>query len=277
MTLDTGIASVLEVTPGTGVIAPTPVKGAAVLCDDIGWVSESASGKMLFLWNLPEGNACSGDGIFSMNANGTGLTQLQPSKIKDLIVTPVWSPDEKTIAFGKHSDWSGATYTNSIFAMNPDGTSLRLLAKLPANANMGYVGVYPSICWSADGSRILFINNENGDEAHIYTVRADGTGLGQTGQTRRGRRRELKARTPTAAAVNTIRIARFIVDVRRDTTGWVAVGRRGLPFPSDERDRYASRFSLIATEHGGAFGQFVEEPDDTSAARAVEPSARGQA
>jgi hypothetical protein len=79
------------------------------------------------------------------------------------------------------------------------------------------------------------------------------------------------------AAARDGRAVGFIVDVRRDTTGWVAVGRRGLPFPSDERDRYASRFSLIATEHGGAFGQFVEEPEDTSAANAVDPSARGQA
>lgn len=52
----------------------------------------------------------------------------------------------------------------------------------------------------------------------------------------------------------------FVVDVRRDATGWLAVGRRQLPYPGDERDRYASRFHAIATRHGGAFSQFVEEP-----------------
>jgi len=32
-----------------------------------------------------------------------------------------------------------------------------------------------------------------------------------------------------------------------------------LPFPADERDRYASRFDAIARQHGGAFSGFVEE------------------
>jgi hypothetical protein len=61
------------------------------------------------------------------------------------------------------------------------------------------------------------------------------------------------------------------------TTGWIAVGRRGRPFPGDERDRYASRFRAIATEHGGAFSQFVEEPDETPAAHAAESLATGEA
>ena len=41
--------------------------------------------------------------------------------------------------------------------------------------------------------------------------------------------------------------------------GWLTVARRQLPFPGDERDRYASRFHAIATQHGGVFRQFVEE------------------
>ena len=54
----------------------------------------------------------------------------------------------------------------------------------------------------------------------------------------------------------------FAVDVREHATGWLAVGRRGLPFPDDERDRYASRFHSIATRHGGAFRRFVREDTD---------------
>lgn len=61
------------------------------------------------------------------------------------------------------------------------------------------------------------------------------------------------------AAARDCRAVGFIVDVHPDTSGWLAVGRRGLPFPSDERDRYASRFHTIASQHGGAFVQFVEE------------------
>jgi hypothetical protein len=49
--------------------------------------------------------------------------------------------------------------------------------------------------------------------------------------------------------------------------GWLTVGRRQLPFPGDERDRYASRFQAIATQHGGAFSQFVEEMPGVSTPR----------
>lgn len=63
------------------------------------------------------------------------------------------------------------------------------------------------------------------------------------------------------AAARDARAVGFAVEVRRVTaTMWLTVGRRKLPFPSDERDRYASRAHAIATQHGGAFSRFVEEP-----------------
>lgn len=61
------------------------------------------------------------------------------------------------------------------------------------------------------------------------------------------------------AAARDARAVGFVVDVQANATGWLAVGRRRLAFPGDERDRYASRFHMIATQHGGAFTQFVEE------------------
>jgi hypothetical protein len=77
------------------------------------------------------------------------------------------------------------------------------------------------------------------------------------------------------AAARDGRAVGFVVDVRQDTTGWLAVGRRQLPFPGDERDRYASRFNAIATQHGGAFSQFVEEPAETLATHVAGTSERG--
>ena len=61
------------------------------------------------------------------------------------------------------------------------------------------------------------------------------------------------------AAARDARAVGFVVDVEENATGWLAVGRRRLPFPGDERNRYASRFQAIATQHGGAFTRFVEE------------------
>jgi hypothetical protein len=70
--------------------------------------------------------------------------------------------------------------------------------------------------------------------------------------------------TLTAAA----RAAVEANDWERDRQAW--------NLPRSHSDRYASR-RAIATEHGGAFSQFVEEPDETSAAHAAESSASGEA
>ena len=76
------------------------------------------------------------------------------------------------------------------------------------------------------------------------------------------------------AAARDARAVGFVVDVQEDTTRWLAIARRQLAFPPDERDRYASRFQAIATHHGGAFSRFVEELPETLAANGAEPSAR---
>jgi hypothetical protein len=68
------------------------------------------------------------------------------------------------------------------------------------------------------------------------------------------------------AAARDARAVGFVVDVDETATGWLAIGRRRLTFPGDERDRYAQRFHSIAAQHGGAFIQFVEEPSETTAA-----------
>ena len=63
------------------------------------------------------------------------------------------------------------------------------------------------------------------------------------------------------AAARDARAVGFVVQVDQNALGWLAVARRRLPFPSDERDRYASRFHTIAASHGGALTQFVDETD----------------
>jgi len=63
------------------------------------------------------------------------------------------------------------------------------------------------------------------------------------------------------AAARDARAVGFSVDVEEDASdGWLMVCRRKLPFPTDERDRYASRVQTIAARHSGAFRRFVEEP-----------------
>jgi hypothetical protein len=73
------------------------------------------------------------------------------------------------------------------------------------------------------------------------------------------------------AAARDARTAGFTVDVHENGRRWLAVGRRRLDFPGNERDRYASRYRTIATRHSGAFTAFVE---DDSADRPILERAR---
>jgi hypothetical protein len=75
------------------------------------------------------------------------------------------------------------------------------------------------------------------------------------------------------AAARDARAVRFDVAVRQIPTGWLIVGRRQLPFPVDERDRYASRFRAIASQHRGKYDQFVEEPMPSAV---LEPRVKGR-
>ena len=83
-------------------------------------------------------------------------------------------------------------------------------------------------------------------------------------------------REAARAAARDARSVGFVVDVETYSEGWLAVGRRHLPFPSDERDRYASRFHAIAARHGGAFSQFVEETPAGSARSRATTSEEGR-
>ena len=117
--------------------------------------------------------------------------------------------------------------------------------------------------------------------SHLHASRAHSTRLvaSAAAPTRRALRRErvigdavqlllgrfeaqFADREAASAAARDARSVGFVVDVQPVSGGWLAVGRRQLPFPGDERDRYASRFNAIAAQHGGAFSQFVEEAPD---------------
>ncbi len=126
--------------------------------------------KILFTRNCWE---CK-EGIFVMNADGTGVGQLtdHPFSVQQPILSngdydPVWSPDGNKIAFERISDsccWS------AIFVMNADGTGIQQLT------NNDSTGSDPM--WSPDGTKIAFTSDRDG-RWNIFVVNADGTGLEQ--------------------------------------------------------------------------------------------------
>ncbi len=130
--------------------------------------------------------------IFSVNADGSGNTQLTspPGALKDY--DPAWSPDGTKIAFNRSGsiytmdangsnltliatgtqpswspDGSRIAFNGGIWVINPDGSGQLIAASL---------GNYPT--WSPDGSKIVFFSSY-GTSGEIYKINADGTSLVQ--------------------------------------------------------------------------------------------------
>jgi Tol biopolymer transport system component len=113
--------------------------------------------------------ATSGQAIFVVGADGTGLHQVGPDLPPGVTVAdsgPMWSPDDRAIAF----DVGSPTQPRStIDIVGVDGSGFRSL--LPA----GLEGTVP--IWSPDGTWIAFSGWHAGDRtADLYVIRPDGSG-----------------------------------------------------------------------------------------------------
>jgi len=101
--------------------------------------------------------------IFTMNADGTGVTLINPPT--PAAAYPVWSPDGTKIVFASNN--SG---TWDIWTMNQDGTNINNIITDPS------LGDEKIPCWSPDGTKIAFIQESVGPVRKLYKMNSDGTG-----------------------------------------------------------------------------------------------------
>lgn len=132
------------------------------------------NGKIAFASNRTSGegvNNPEGDfEIFTMDQDGTGLTQLTANAASDF--APEWSPDGQRIAFESDRD-----LFSDVFVMNSDGSGQTNVTNNRAFDR--------SATFAPDGGRIIFesnlsagVDNPTGD-AEIFSVNLDGTDLNQ--------------------------------------------------------------------------------------------------
>ncbi len=126
----------------------------------------SSDGTRLFFWK-------DGEGIFVMNADGSGQRRISNTETNSIAVSPDGStiayegsvaiswdtPDGEVVAV----DENGDQVTPSIWLMDADGTDQRPLAGTEGSSGAG-------ASWSPDGTRLTF-----GSRAGVWIVGADGS------------------------------------------------------------------------------------------------------
>jgi len=105
-----------------------------------------------------------GDNIFRINPNGTGLVQITKPSEGMWGDTPAWSPERTRIAYGRTSNGVA-----TLRAMTLDGTWQTYYAD----------GYNPR--WSPDGTKLAYQRNVDGGTPQVFVINVLGTGRQQIG------------------------------------------------------------------------------------------------
>jgi Tol biopolymer transport system component len=164
----------------TGKNAPVPIVTHKWSDNIQSSISVAPNDKLTFCFSTADSANKFVSGIFTMNVDGTQLTQITFDSTRTKSLAPSFSPDGLSIAymkatFGQESIWISKI---DIVLIDTKGKNPKTVATL----QLGDSGPYcillrdASLAWCPDGSKLAF-NMCTGDGVHIYTVNSDGTGI----------------------------------------------------------------------------------------------------
>jgi Tol biopolymer transport system component len=107
------------------------------------------------------------DDLYTISADGTGMSILTADNFYGFDRSPAWSPDGSKIAFASQpcDPDDIACGGSGIFTVAPDGSNRSRVTSIPG-----------APVWSPDGSRIAFLGYTD-NRTRGYTINSDGTGL----------------------------------------------------------------------------------------------------
>lgn len=128
---------------------------SSIAISDLSWASWSPDGTKVLFTSAQDGD----EEIYSMNANGTGLTKLTNNTFDDS--SPKYSPDGNSILFV--SNRSG---NDDVFVMNSNGQSAVNISNTASNTETNPL-------WSPDGLRVLY-QSEQGNQYDLFVSEKTG-------------------------------------------------------------------------------------------------------
>lgn len=126
--------------------------------------------KITFVSDRSQPGDCNSVGhceIYTMNADGTGVTRITFTSSPTLNANPKWSPDGTKIAFVRGTPFGA----HDIWVMNATGGGEMQLTSFGTSFN----GIVNALDWSPDGSKLTFERTGGGALGSIWVMNADGT------------------------------------------------------------------------------------------------------
>lgn len=160
------------------------IKGSTLYLADVNGVNEKSiytipsSGSLSGCSWFPDGskiifsvNNLDGNKIYTMNKDGSNVEELVSSE--SLLFNPKVSPNGQRVAYTTRENTFSVDNESHLMTIDVDGSNQKIIKTVK-----GSIGTVRHPSWSPDGTRIVFISNDNAiNSSTAYIISFDGSDL----------------------------------------------------------------------------------------------------